>query len=38
MNDSNKKIKNTFQKQSQNLKNKHSKPNKGFKNEYIAKI
>ncbi len=38
MNDSNKKIKNTFQKQSQNLKNEHSKPNEGFKNEYIAKI
>ncbi len=38
MNDSNKKIKNTFQKQSQNLKNEHSKQNEGFKNEYIAKI
>jgi hypothetical protein len=38
MNDSNNKIKNTLQKQSQNLKNKHSKPNKEFENEYIEKI
>ncbi len=38
MNDSHKKIKNTIQKQSQNLKNKHSKLNEAFKNEYIAKI